>query len=51
MLNKKIIIATGNSNKVREFKEMLVPLGFEVLSLKDLDITLEKSENLSTYRV
>jgi len=49
MLNKKIIIATGNSNKVREFKEMLVPLGFEVLSLKDLDITLDVEETGKTF--
>ena len=33
---KKILIVTSNANKVREFKEMLEPLGYEVVSLRDL---------------
>ena len=33
---KRILIVTSNANKVKEFKEMLEPLGYEVVSLRDL---------------
>ncbi len=46
---KKIVIATGNLHKVREFKEMLEPLGYEVLSLKDLDEEVEIVEDGKTF--
>jgi inosine/xanthosine triphosphate pyrophosphatase family protein len=32
----EILLATGNPNKVREVREVLVPLGVRVLSLADL---------------
>ena len=32
---KKILIATKNNHKVREFKEILEPMGYEVLSLME----------------
>lgn len=46
---KKIVIATGNLHKVREFKEMLEPLGYEVLSLKDLSEQVEIIEDGKTF--
>ncbi|USS85195.1 XTP/dITP diphosphatase [Fructilactobacillus myrtifloralis] len=33
--NKEIVIASGNQNKIREFTEMLAPLGFQVKSIAD----------------
>jgi len=32
----RVRIATGNSGKLREFREMLTPLGYEVLGLEDV---------------
>lgn len=34
---KDIMIATGNPNKVREYKEMLEPLGFTVHDLREIE--------------
>lgn len=34
---KEIVIATGNINKVREYREMLEPLGYSIKSLDDFD--------------
>lgn len=46
---KEILIATSNAHKVEEFKEMLVPLGYQVKSLKDLDQTIEIEETGTTF--
>lgn len=46
---KKILIATKNKNKVREFKEILTPLGYEVISLLDLNETIEIEETGTTF--
>ncbi len=32
----RLLVATGNAGKLREFRQMLEPLGFEVLGLGDL---------------
>ena len=48
-MEKKILIATHNTNKVREFKEILEPLGYEVISAKDLNIDIDVEENGKTY--
>lgn len=45
----KIIIATNNQGKVREFKAMLTPLGYEPVSLKDEGITAEVVEDGETF--
>ena len=46
----KLIIASGNKGKVREYKELLRDCGFdEVLSLKDAGITCEPEETGSTF--
>ena len=44
----KIIIASDNRNKIREFREML-PDNVEVLSLKDVGFRDEIDENGNTY--
>ena len=36
----KIIIATNNEGKVREFKTLLAPYGYEAVSLKDEGIKI-----------
>ncbi len=45
----KIIIATNNQGKVREFKEMLAPLGYEPVSLKDEGIGVDIVEDGETF--
>lgn len=45
----KVVIATGNQGKVREYKEMLAPLGFEPVSLKDEGITADIIEDGDTF--
>ena len=46
---QKIVAATGNAGKIREFKELLEPLGFEIIPIKDLGITLEDPEDAGTF--
>ena len=45
---KDLLIATGNANKVREYREMLEPLGYRIRSLKDFD-AIEIDENGSSF--
>ncbi len=45
----KIIIATNNNGKVREIKEMLAPLGYEPISLKDAGIEIDVVEDGETF--
>ena len=45
----KIIIATNNQGKVREFKAMLTPLGYEPVSFKDAGIVAEVVEDGETF--
>ncbi|MBQ6847483.1 MAG: RdgB/HAM1 family non-canonical purine NTP pyrophosphatase [Clostridia bacterium] len=44
----KIFIATKNQKKLVELTRILIPLGFEVLSEKDLDSPLEEIEETGT---
>lgn len=46
---KKILIATKNKGKIKEFKEMLTPLGYEVQSLLDLKEEIEIEETGTTF--
>jgi len=48
-MGKRIVFATGNPNKVREVKEMLLPLGFDVVSLKELGLKVEAEEVATTF--
>lgn len=45
----KIVIATNNQGKVREFKQMLEPLGYEPVSLRDEGIEIDISEDGETF--
>ena len=42
---KKVLFATGNIAKVKRFKDKLLDKGIELLSLKDLNISLSVEEN------
>ncbi|MDF9824726.1 XTP/dITP diphosphohydrolase [Breznakia sp. PF5-3] len=46
---KEIFIATSNPDKVREFTQMLKPLGYDVKSLLDLDEKIEIIEDGKTF--
>lgn len=46
---KKILIATHNKDKLEEYKSYLSPQGFNVISLKDLDISAESPEEGDSY--
>lgn len=46
----RIVIATHNEHKRQEYEEVLKPLGYEVLSAKDLGIKLVHEENGQTYK-
>ncbi|MCH3966417.1 MAG: RdgB/HAM1 family non-canonical purine NTP pyrophosphatase [Bacilli bacterium] len=43
-MEKTIVFATHNEDKVKEVKEMLNELGYKVLSLKDLGLKVEAEE-------
>lgn len=45
----KVVIATGNQGKLREFKRILEPLGFEAVSMKELNLTLDVEETGDTF--
>lgn len=49
MPDKKIILATNNAGKLREFKALLAPKGIEVLGLSDLDQHIEVAETGTTF--
>lgn len=49
MEEKVIVVASGNQGKIREFKEMLEPLGYTVKSLKELPPMEEVEENGTTF--
>lgn len=46
----KILIATTNLGKVKEFQELLIKPGLELLCLRDLNIQLDVKEDGMTYR-
>lgn len=48
-MSKDIVFVSNNDNKVNEIKNILKPLGFNVLSLKDLNIKIDVKEDGSTY--
>lgn len=45
----KLIVATNNQGKAREFSRILSPLGFDVVSLKDEGIVSEPEETGSAF--
>ncbi len=44
----KLVFATNNQNKVREFREILSPLGWDIISQKEAGIDIEAEETGST---
>ena len=45
----KLIVATNNAHKVKEFTRILEPHGYTVLSLRDAGIVCEAEENADTF--
>jgi XTP/dITP diphosphohydrolase len=48
-MNKEICLATNNAGKLKEYREMLGPLGYVIYSPKDLNIESEPEETGTTY--
>lgn len=48
-MDKKIIFATGNEGKMREIREILGDIGYELLSLKDAGIDIDIVEDGETF--
>ena len=48
-MTKKLLVATRNSGKVREFSRMLEDMSFDVVGLNDLGIDLEVEETGTTF--
>lgn len=48
-MRRKIIFATGNEGKMREFRSILADTGMEVLSMKEAGIEIEVKEDGSTF--
>jgi XTP/dITP diphosphohydrolase len=49
MPHSKLIIASNNKGKIREFKQLLEPLGYEVMSQSEAGICLEVEETGKTF--
>lgn len=45
----KLIIASNNKGKIKEYKQILEPLGYEVLSQSESGINIEAEENGTTF--
>lgn len=45
----KVLAATNNKHKLTEFKAILTPLGYEVVSINELNIALDPEETGSTF--
>lgn len=45
----QILLASNNQGKIDEFKEMFEPLGFQIFSLADANITIDVEETGTTY--
>ena len=45
----KVLAATGNKGKIREFSQILTPLGFETVSPKDIGLDIDPEETGSTF--
>ena len=47
---KQLVMATNNANKLREAREILAPLGIEVLSQREAGANCEPEENGKTFK-
>ena len=48
-MQKTIIFATGNANKMKEIREVLADTGYEILSMKEAGVEVEVEETGSTF--
>lgn len=48
-MNKRIILASNNKNKIKEISEILSPLGYEVVSQRDAGAELDVEETGTTF--
>ena len=48
-MEKKIIFATGNENKMKEIRMILADLGMPILSMKEAGIDVDVDENGTTF--
>lgn len=48
-MNKKIVMATNNANKLREARAILAPLGIEILSQSEAGVNCDPDENGATF--
>lgn len=46
----KIIVASNNKGKIKEFKKILEPIGYEVFSQTEEGINIEVVENGTSYK-
>ena len=46
---KDLIVASNNNGKIKEYKEILEPLGFNVLSQSEANIDIEVEETGETF--
>lgn len=49
MMMNKVVLATNNENKLREAKEILSPLGIEVISQREAGADCDPEENGATF--
>ena len=49
-MNIEICLATNNKGKLREYREILAPMGFLIYCPSDLGITSDPEETAETYR-
>jgi XTP/dITP diphosphohydrolase len=48
-MRKRIMVATHNKGKLREYKDLLEPLGYEVIGEAEAGVSVEPEETGSTY--
>ena len=48
-MKQKIIVATGNTGKMREFRMILADLGLEIISMKDAGVNADIVEDGTTF--
>jgi XTP/dITP diphosphohydrolase len=49
MMNKKLVMATNNANKLREVREILAPLGIDVISQREAGADTQPEENGNSF--
>ena len=48
-MGKRIVFATGNSNKMKEIRMILADLGFEIYSMKELGVNVDVEEDGASF--